>query len=183
MSKKANRARWLLWIAGAASIIAGFLAFVLYLGNESLTFIGFAGLVGMGGGGYLVYRGFSQGAAEVINTERHIATKQVNSLDIYEHECLFEQVENPLGQPKRCKNDGKYYYVHIEEPKNDHALKPFELPDFQYYDPENFGQRVLTLPAHRQLFKRKVKMGQIVSGVILGVLIGVEVIIMVAMGG
>ena len=130
---------------------------------------------------YLV--GFSQGAAEVINTERHIATKQVNSLDIYEHECLFEQVENPLGQPKRCKNDGKYYYVHIEEPKNDHALKPFELPDFQYYDPENFGQRVLTLPAHRQLFKRKVKMGQIISGVILGVLIGVEVIIMVAMGG
>lgn len=79
---------------------------------------------------------------------------QVNSLNIYPPEkggVLFEDTAKPEGQPWICDNDGKPYFIHCWNSK----LSEFMLPDQVYCDPKYFGQRVLSLPAHRRLFVRK----------------------------
>lgn len=62
-----------------------------------------------------------------------------------------------------------------------YKTEPFKLPDSTYFDPENFGQRVLGQPCHQRLFKRKIKLGQLVSVGILAIVVVVEFVVMIAM--
>jgi hypothetical protein len=96
---------------------------------------------------------------------------QVNSLCLYPYELKFEDVYNPAGQLMKCRNDGKYYHVNIQN--GDNKLVAFMLPDTQYMDPEVFAQRVLELPAHRKIFTRRQDLFQKLKPlfIILGIII------------
>ncbi len=116
-------------------------------------------LLSIGGGIFFIIKYFnSRGmSSEIVvfpSGQAKVGKKQVNSLCIYPDRVEFVDVDKPLGQPWRCLNDGKYYFVHIfDEGKKE--LKVFSLPDQQYMDPGIFAKRVLELPAHRRIFRRK----------------------------
>ena len=102
--------------------------------------------------------------------------EQVNSLNIYPDKIEFEEVYQPDGQPWKCRNDGRYYFVNIwEKPsfEKPNKCEPFMLPDQQYYEPNLFAERVLELPAHRRLFRKKnnlmnvVKIGALLLGMVI----------------
>ena len=86
-----------------------------------------------------------------------IATAKVNSLNIYPAELggiIFEDVAKPEGQPWMNIHDDRAYFVHVWDVATK-KLKPLALPDQQYCDPRTFAERVLELPAHKELFTRK----------------------------
>jgi len=110
---------------------------------------------------------------EAIYSTKPVATGQVNSMNIYpadEGGVVFENTAKPEGQPKICENDGKPYFVHIWDIATK-RLRPFMLPDTQYYDPRVFAERVLELPAHRRIFQRKQTVMQKLKPAILFLLI------------
>lgn len=97
---------------------------------------------------------------------------QVNSMNIYSRKIVFEEVHNPLGFPWQCLNDKKHYYVHKwDEATN--RLTEWVLPDQQYIDPAVFATRVLSLPCHRKIFRRREKLMQKLKTamLVLGILI------------
>lgn len=119
---------------------------------------------------------------EVIAHGGNIPKKQVNCMNLYPRNgtekrgVLFEDNTNPQGQPWICDNDNKPYFVNIWK---DNKLVEFDLPDEQYYDPKVYAERVLSLPAHRQLFKRKQNLLQKLSPFILLLVIFAEWLIII----
>ncbi len=92
----------------------------------------------------------------------------------------FEQLEPAQiknNHPQQCLDDGKWYYVHIYDPLKK-ALIPFNLPDTQYYSPEEFCNP-LNMPASRKELKPVVTLGEKLKPVLLVVAIGVLGLIMV----
>jgi len=91
----------------------------------------------------------------ILGTQK-IPKRQVNSMNLYPDKgIVFEDTTDIKGgQPWRCHNDGKMYFVNKWNAKTN-RLEPFILPDQQYRDPEVFAQKVLELPAHRRIFRRK----------------------------
>jgi len=90
----------------------------------------------------------------VIIIDKPVSKEIVNSMNIYHDKIIFENIKKPEGQPWKCKNDGKSYHVHIWDSELQ-ALKEFSLPDQTYFDPQILATRVLELPAHRRIFRRK----------------------------
>lgn len=114
---------------------------------------------------------------------------QVNSLSLYHDRLLFEDVPNPEGQPWRWRQDGRSYFVLKEqvadEKTNEYkgTLKAFNLPDQMYYDPKTFAERVLELPAHRRVMRRKEKLLEQLKPVFVAIMIVVVGILMVMTTG
>jgi len=115
-------------------------------------------------------------------------SKPANSINIYidknedgKHipgEIVFEHMKKPLGHPHQVINDSKWYYLHYKLPDKD--FKPYVLTDMQYFDPTEFG-RVLTMPAHKDLFAYNPSLWQSLQPwlIIVGIIIvGVLMVIM-----
>jgi hypothetical protein len=166
---------------GIALLLGDCVTGYFYSKDTTNVLIGLVFFIVLAGAIFLLRQGFhSERYVPVVVSEKKNATSKqpANALNIYPHEIAFEHINEPLGQPHLCRNDKRHYYVHrmaTETPES------FVLPDFQYFDPENFGQRVLTQPCHQRLFKRKVKMGQLVSLGILALVVGIEFVVMIAM--
>jgi len=113
----------------------------------------------IGGGAFIIKRYFSR-MGEVSETivlpggRPKPVKEQFNSLCIYPDKIEFTNMTNPLGQPWKCLNDNKLYFVQIWDAVKNELIE-FVLPDQQYMDPEYFAKRVLELPAHRRIFRRK----------------------------
>lgn len=109
----------------------------------------------------------------------------INSLNIYPDEVKFENTYNPIGLPWKCLNDGKEYYVHDWDPKQN-KLVAFTLPDDDenkmYYDPAEFANPV-TMPSYKKyLTSSMTTMQKISVGLLLICIVG-ELIGIVAVGG
>jgi hypothetical protein len=95
------------------------------------------------------------------NKVEHISGKKfsdvANCLIIYPDKVEFSYIINPEGYPWECLNDKTNYFIYIKD-MGSSKLIPFILPDQQYFDPEVFGQRVLGLPSHKKIFRRRPKL-------------------------
>lgn len=98
--------------------------------------------------------------------------KSAECMNIYPDKVIFENMTKPEGQPWKCENNGKSYFIHIWNEENK-RLTEFNLPDQAYMDPQLLATRVLELPAHRRIFRRKQTLLQQLSPMMaaLGVII------------
>ena len=154
---------------GAAALILGFIMALAWGDNRGNMLLAMGTIVFWPGGAYLLYRGIKKPDQEVVIVGADKPTGLVNSLNIYgkkdeetdkvyPEKVVFEWVDEPKGQPQQCTNNSKWYYVHIWDIATQ-QLKPFVLPDSQYFDPREFAN-VIMMPAHKRLFERQASMLQ-----------------------
>jgi len=161
---------------GALGVMVGLVGFIVYYFTMNLI-LGIPGvLVGFGGAILFKYYWDKTGDLQV---EEHggVQQAQVNCLNIYRDRILFEDWKpegktKPEGYIWKCLNDKKPYWLNISPLEYNLAaaktqLSPLQLPDQQYYDPTVFAERVLSLPAHRRMFKRREKAGQVIKTALL----------------
>jgi len=163
--KKAYSWRLLMLFLSGSIAVCGLGMFIIYFITQDMMMGGPS--VFMMAGGVLIFKYYWSRSSDVV-TEHigEVSKTQVNSLCIYEDRIVFEDVVTPAGYPWTCLNDNKKYYVNIWD-KVVKRLVPFVLPDQQYYDPGVFAERVLALPAHRKIFRRKEKLFQKVKTALL----------------
>lgn len=147
------------------------------------AFLGLPAIAAIMGGAYLIIQQRLQNTFQkpdiiMLDGKRIEAPRvQVNSLNMYSNRVAFENVGNPEGQPWRWRQDNRSYFVNKQDDK-EKKLKPFELPDQSFYDPRTFAERVLGLPAHQKIFRRREKLLDQLKPVFLGVMIVVVAILM-----
>jgi hypothetical protein len=148
----------------------GLILFIAYFFTLNMV-MGAPGIILTAAGIFWFYRNLKTGGDTVAKHIGETSKAQVNSLCLYPYEIKFEDVYEPAGQLMKCRNDGKYYHVNIQN--GDNKLVAFMLPDTQYMDPEVFAQRVLELPAHRKIFTRRQDLFQKLKPlfIILGIII------------
>lgn len=153
---------WLKLALPAAAVVLGILILILFFAIKGHGLFFVAGVVMVVLGCIFTFRAWNrrgEGEARVIITGETAPKTIVNSLNLHPDKVFFTDMAKPAGQPWKCRNDGKSYYVNKWEWNNDGKTtgeyKPFNLPDQQYMDPVVFAQRVLELPAHRRIFTRK----------------------------
>jgi hypothetical protein len=175
--------RAILMTTGALVGVTGLVMFMTYIFTTNMI-IGLPGVVMSFGGGILFYIYWKKDSEIFVDSwDKEPKNTQYNSMSIYPGVVIFEDVENPKGVPWRCLNDGKPYYVNISPTVKKEDLKPLELPDQRYYDPRVFGERVLTLPAHRKLFARKEDLFQKLKPLmVLGAIVIVWILIITTTG-
>jgi hypothetical protein len=154
------------YIVGTICIPGGIYGCVLFTQSMN-TFIGMVSVVALMGGCGVIYWGAKrQELSTDISTAIKVGNIQygkqdknliANCLNIFQNEIKFENFPHDklLGYPRLCRNDKKYYFVHISGKAfggKDDSLKPFKLPDTQYRPPEFFALN-LNLPAHKDLVK------------------------------
>lgn len=156
--KKRYSLRLPMLILSGIIAIGGLALFIIYFLTANIA-IG-APSVFMMVGGYFAFRYYWSKSGDVV-TEHigEVSKVQVNSLCIYPDRVIFEDVHKPEGFPWECINDHKKYFVNIWDLAAK-KLVPFALPDQQYYDPVVFAERVLALPAHRKIFRKKEQLFQ-----------------------
>lgn len=164
-------------IGAVLIILLGALLVLGYLFNQNML-MGAPGIVLVGIGSILIYflrqRKHDYVVKHIGNEKKHTA----NCLNLYSNELKFEDMPKPEGFIWKCRNDNEYYYINWQ-PLQNNAIVPFILPDQQYYDPEVMAQRVIELPAHRKIFKRKVDLVQkLRPAFIVGAIIIMWIIIM-----
>ena len=159
----------MLLISGAIAGV-GLILFIAYFFTLNMV-MGAPGVILTAAGLIWFFRILKKGGDTVAKHIGETPKAQVNSLCLYPYEVKFEDVYNPAGQLMKCRNDGKYYHVNIQN--RDNKLVAFMLPDTQYMDPEVFAQRVLELPAHRKIFTRRQDLFQKLKPlfIILGIII------------
>ncbi|MFC2060613.1 hypothetical protein ACFLTZ_05970 [Chloroflexota bacterium] len=179
--KKRYSFRMVMIIVSSLASIVGLSSLVYYLFSNVMSF-GYAGVV-LGAAGLAALRYYLQKVGDLSTTviafpgyDRNPKIAP-NCFNLYHDIVVFEYWVPEEGVfemmfPYECENDNKKYYVNISELKYreqgaQDALKPFILPDQQYYDPSVFAQRVLGLPAHRQIFRRKDKIQQVLKTMFL----------------
>lgn len=94
----------------------------------------------------------------------------------------FDYTDRPLGQPKKCRNDGKFYYIERLNPTNG-VWGQFALPDKMiYFDPREYAN-AFGLPAHRKLYQNKPSLMQKIAPIFLVVGLIITSIAMIAIVG
>lgn len=164
-------------IIGLAMIIIFFTA----PGNPSgIIFV--AAIILMAVGSIFLKRNWSRvgyDESKVINVRQKIDNSPKNCMNIYPDKIVFENMPDKSleGQPWKCENDGRSYYVHIWN-EEDKRLREFKLPDQAYMDPQVFAERPLELPAHRRIFRQKQTLLQQLSPImVLGAIVIVWILI------
>lgn len=167
--KKRYTLRLPMLILSGTAAIGGLALFVIYFFTANIS-IG-APSVFMMAGGFFAFKYYWSKSDDVV-TEHigEVSKVQVNSLCIYPDKVVFEDVHKPEGFPWECINDHKKYFVNIWDLATN-RLVPFALPDQQYYDPVVFAERVLALPAHRKIFRKKEQLLQKIKTALLVVTI------------
>lgn len=178
LSKKAGRP-WQFMLLGVSLIVLGAAATWLWFVAGRQMYLAVLIVLAVFGGGYSIYHFFESnngGSPNAVfipeyNSERTGQSKDVlpagplgeqNCLNIYAQKgddgkvypqkIAFEYMKHPVGQLQQCTNDGKWYHVQIWDIGKE-RLKPFLLPDSQYFDPREFAN-VIKMPAHRKLFEK-----------------------------
>lgn len=142
----------MLILSGAVLLVGAALA-VIYVFTMNLA-LGFVGIPFLFAGGLGFYYYWSQSKDIQVKYVGDVPTGQVNALVIYQDGIKFQNVANPQGFVWYWIDDGKPYYLYWDNPSTK-KLEPYVLPDQQYYDPQVFAERVLTLPCHRKIFMRR----------------------------
>ena len=182
-AKKTYTPRFYMMILSGAVSLLGLALFVIYFFTTNVI-IGAPGVV-MAVVGIFAFRYYWKQEGNI--SVEHIGGKKkaeaFNSLVIRRDKINFENMAKPEGFPQVCLNDGKKYFVYIQDARTE-AIAPFTLPDQQYYDPIVFAQRVLGLPAHKKIFERKPKLLQKLKTALLVLAIGIVwLLIMTTTGG
>ena len=171
--KKTGDRRW--WIAGIG-VLALALAFyfmTLYSQDRNNFIVAMASILALAGGGAGIYFGLKKQSVGIILAPGLKSIKEANCLNIYPDRIEFDKLVDKelLGQPQRCHNDNKYYYVHILDEETE-KLKVFILPDTQYRDPREFANN-LNIPATRELMKGEATLIQKIApfALVVGMLI------------
>lgn len=166
----------MLGIFGTLALVGAVMLLFYVLGGNNLVF-GFFAIPFLFVGGLGFYYYWNQTKDIQVRYVGDVPKGQVNSLCIYPDKIVFENIVNPTGFVWHWIDDGKPYYIYQWNAATK-LLEPFALPDQQYYDPEVYAQRVLTLPCHRKIFARKQDMVQKLKPVLAG-LIGVGLWILI----
>lgn len=169
----------LAWLAGA--IVAGVIGFMLasaWSDNRSSAILAMGPILLFPAAGYGIYRAIKgkEKSAVIVVEGKAEKGKPFNSLDIYAMKLddtdeiipvavKWEYVENPVGQPWQCTNNGKWYHVQIWDIFKG-CLTQFRLPDSQYFDPREFAN-VIKMPAHQKLFERQATLMQKIAPAIM----------------
>lgn len=190
---------WLWMGLGILLLLAGVGLGYLWMADQRNSLLALATIAVWGGGGYLIYRqlkGQVKGEDHqiIVIPGENIKTKtgSVNSLNIYAkkddstsiiypEKIAFEWVEKPRGQPQKCLNTGKWYYVHLFDIASK-KLIPFTLPDIRYSDPALMA-RYLDLPAQKKYMRHRESLGKYIGPGILAVLCIVAFVVIIALGG
>lgn len=179
--KKAYSWRLLMLFVSGITAVAGVVMFIIYVVTGNIA-VGGPSVFMVPGGIFLFKYYWSKSDDVVTEHIGEVKKVQVNSLCIYPDKVVFEDVVKPDGYPWECLNDHKKYFVNIMDLAT-HKLIPFVLPDQQYYDPVVFAERVLALPAHRKIFRRKEKLLQKLKTVLLVFAIGIVWLLIVTTTG
>lgn len=179
--KKTYSLRLLMLFVSGIMAVVGLAMFIVYFFTTDIS-IG-APSVFLMAGGFFIFRYYWSKSTDVVTEHIGVVNKaQVNSLCLYRDRIVFEDVAKPEGYPWECIDDHKKYYVNIwDEAKK--RLVPFALPDQQFYDPGVFAERVLALPAHRKIFKRKEKLFQKLKTALLVVAILIVWLLIITTSG
>lgn len=113
-----------------------------------------------------------------------------NSLNIYAtkdgdivrvQKIAFENVYQPMGQPQKCLNTGKFYYVHIWDIAKG-KLVPFMLPDSKFTDPAIMA-RYLDLPSQKKYLRHRESLMHYIGPGILAIMCIAGFIAIIALSG
>jgi len=199
---------WLLLGFGVLILTVSIIIGVIWQSMPENKVIGMTTVILFIGGGLLVWRQLKhwrddRGGIEVkigdvsitTNEEKALASDNgshtPNSVNIYANKdedgnvmplrIAFEYVEDPLGQPQRCLNTGKYYYIHIWDIVGEKLL-PFMLPDRKFVDPAKLA-RYLGLPAQKKFLRHRESLMKLVGPGLLTVGVVAGFIVIIAMSG
>lgn len=146
------------------------------MGKNSAIIV-FGALILIAGG---MYTKHSYSQTEYQNLKNKSA-KPPNSLNIYPDKVLFEYVDNPLGYEHRYRNTNESFYIQVY--KNG-EWQPLTLPDPETgITPEEVADPAEGKPIKEYLAYEPTTAMKMVTAGILGVIIGGELIAMVAMVG
>lgn len=190
----ANRMRWAYLLGALAFGIAGWFLGQLWAFDRSNVFVTTGVIACVVATCFLLYRGWrAYREVDTVIVGQEKETGPANSLNIYTmkdedsqrilpKKLAFEMVdkegkvvkegaslgegEHPPGQPWQCLNNGNWYYLNFFDLVAS-KLKPFILPDEQYFDPAEFAN-VISMPAHKKLFtERQSLFQQLAPGLML----------------
>lgn len=187
--------RFYMMVAGGIGIVAGIGFFALYL-STGAAFLGAFGVTCAVAGGFLLYHYWRKVEGEIALTkfgdfDTPVPAEAINCLNLYRDRVVFEHYvpadrNTPEGFPMECLNDHNKYWLNISDDNYNQeqtGLKPFMLPDNQFYDPVVFAERVLELPAHRRVMKRREKLPGVIKTALLVVTIIIIWILIVTTTG
>lgn len=192
---KKNYRKVLMIAGGIGTSVISFIPLMIYFTNPTQMVLGVVGLFGFIGGGIVSYLGFKKDDPGVMITK--VDGKQVkinaNSLVIADDKIQFvDSSLHPPWQRRKCRNDGKFYFVYIEETNpnskltlyepitgNTKKFRQFVLPDTQYRDPREFANN-LNIPAHRRLAQREASLLQKIAPFAIVAAIGIVVLLIIA---
>ena len=177
------------WKLSGAVALAVIGLLVLVLGNASQNAVLIvAGAAVITGGGWLGISTF-QGAGGQRVIKGKVVLKAANCVVISSGRVDFinePDAKKLYGLPAQCVNDGKYYYLHFKGLDGNGSISPLTLPDpdpsEQYYDPKE-ALNCLRMPLSKRYFNYMPSTTGVVSIVVMGVIIGAEIIGLIAMGG
>ena len=200
---------WLL--AGLAIGLVALSIFIgnIWLANPTNQILGLVAIALFSGGAWLIRRQIKHRHDIMGNVKVNITSTQTtqvegearqatvssnghepNSVNIYAvkdgdmvmaQKIAFEYTENPLGQPQKCLNTGKFYYVHIWDITRE-ALMSFMLPDSKFTDPAIMA-RYLGLPAQKKYLRHRESLMHYVGPGILAVMCIGGFIAIIALSG
>lgn len=169
---------------------------ILWVGrNNPITILFGAAL--MSGGFFLAKSGWQQGNVRIISGP---ADKQTGKFGIPPNtlvlHCVdtnhvtnwfsYEYVDHPIGQRKKRRNDGKWFYVMREKSKEDRTLIEHTLPDNSeaevYCDPTVMAN-ALSLPATKRMFDFSPDNLKTISLLIMLGIVIAEIIALIALSG
>lgn len=170
--------RTMLLALSALLMVFGFTGFVIYFFTQNMIIGAPAVLLFIPG--IILFKYYWEKPDDVyVQTIGETIDGTPNCLCMYNDGVRLEErrLEDKIkGYPWEILNIHKFVSVLItpgdyRQGTPNERFKPFTLPDQQFCDPEVFGQRVLALPAHRRMFKRKEKIGQTIKTILLVVTI------------
>lgn len=179
-ARKLINRKWY-WIFGAlALVVLGIIFALQWGGNRDNIFMAFLFAASWFGAFYLYYRSRQTESGGL--TLDGARVDHANCVLFEERSFRFAYMDpkNLLGMPKQFTSDGKWYHIHKWNGK---AFEEYLLPDkCAYYDTKEYAN-VHVLRAHQRLAMRKPTAMQQWSPVILGVMNGIAIFILFAMGG
>lgn len=177
------RRSWVFLLGGGILALIG--VGILFAGNASKNPIIIAiGAAMSGGGGYLFYVGIDRYNIRAVGKKGNVK-KTANSFTITEHGATFENVANPLGMDWKWLNDGKYYHVHLKGYDGNGGIQEFNLPDNNpedlYFSPAE-AINCIRMPMNEKYLNYASSLAPKFSVIVLGIIIGAEIIGLVAIG-
>ena len=181
-----------IWFANPTNQILGLVAVALFIGGAWLIRRQIKHRHDIMGNVKVNITSMQTSATDGITTQPTVSSHgQVpNSLNIYAvkdgdrvmpQRLAFEYTENPRGQPQRCLNTGKFYYVHIWDIVTG-TLKPFMLPDSKFTDPAIMA-RYLGLPSQKKYLRHRESLMHYIGPGILAVMCIGGFIAIIALSG